>query len=194
MGQTSQPLVTGIMSVKLRKTGMRNSLIEADFPGHKEESKENKSNELASKMAQMKAKFESPPEEAESPRPIKPSIKPKPMRGRRPSEDDKENNPAPTPNLGTEDKVTLDRPISSSDNKMRPLPLLQKLGPAPPKLPKPAHLKDCLAKYTESDIVKYPRTNPVQEVDSEEINGTDSVNNEGPYPFTDDLHLIFQRV
>ena len=157
-----------IPSVKLRKTGFRDSLIAEDVDNKNTASTGEPKNELQSTLARMRAKFEQPEEEEVKP---KPKTKPKPRAMQENiKQEDKENETKPrsgscgddadeSKNIKTDSSKNVVVRDSRGEPKLCNLPTLESLGKPPSKCPKPGHLVKLLEKYDSKSIVTAPRRN-----------------------------------
>ena len=166
-----------IPSVKLRKTGFRDSLIAEDIDNKNTANADEPTNELQSLMARRRAMFEHKEEEEMKP---KPKLKPKPLKPAPENikqEEDKENETKLRSDSGRgvtdESKDILtdsNKKIVCHDSRGEPklcvLPTLESLGKPPPKCPKPENLMKLLENYDSNRIVMSPRRNTLNRLEN----------------------------
>ena len=170
-----------IPSVKLKKTGFRDSLIAEDIDNKNTANADEPISELQSLMARRRAMFEQKEEE------VKPKPKPKP-RPPKPSpenikqEEDKENETKVCSDSGS-DAADESRDILTDSNKnivcrdsrgepkLCVLPTLESLGKPPPKCPKPQNLTKLLENYDSNKIVISPRRSTLNRLENNSILG-----------------------
>ena len=166
-----------IPSVKLRKTGFRDSLIAEDIDNKNIANADEPANELQSLMARRRAMFEHKEEEEAKPKP-KPKPKPlKPAPENMKQEEDKENETKLHSNSGSDaceerkDILTdSNKNIVCRDSRGEPklcvLPTLESLGKPPPKSPKPEHLLKLLENYDSNRIVMSPKRSTLSRLEN----------------------------
>lgn len=166
-----------IPSVKLRKTGFRDSLIAEDIDNKNTANADEPTNELQSLMARRRAMFEHKEEEAVKPKPKLKPKPPKPAPENTKQEEDKENEAKLRSDSGSDaadeskDNLTVsNKKIVCLDARGEPklcvLPTLESLGKPPPKCPKPEHLTKFLEPYDSNRIVMSPRRNTLNSVEN----------------------------
>ncbi|PFX30798.1 hypothetical protein AWC38_SpisGene4425 [Stylophora pistillata] len=160
-----------IPGVKLRRTGMRDSLIAEDADNKHVVDTIEPENELQSVIAKRRALFEQKDEEVKPKKPPKP--KPKPSVNNH--KQDKENQETKSRSDSAcsissgEDKDVLtdsNRNVvcrdSKGDPKLSNLPTMESLGKPPAKPSKPDSLAKLLEKYDRKSVVMAPRRNTLQ--------------------------------
>lgn len=160
-----------IPGVKLRRTGMRDSLIAEDADNKHVVDTIEPENELQSVIAKRRALFEQKDEEVKPKKPPKP--KPKPSVDNH--KQDKENqetksrsDSACSISSGENKDVLTDsnRNVvcrdSKGDPKLSNLPTMESLGKPPAKPSKPDSLAKLLEKYDRKSVVMAPRRNTLQ--------------------------------
>ena len=171
-----------IPSVKLRKTGFRDSLIAEDIDNKNIANADEPTNELQSLMARRRAMFEQKEEEEVKPKP-KPKPKPPKLAPENiKEEEDKENEPKLRSNSGSDacderkDILTdSNEKIVCRDSRGEPklcvLPTLESLGKPPPKSAKPEHLLKLLENYDSNRIVMSPRRSTLSRLENNSSHG-----------------------
>ena len=166
-----------IPSVKLRKTGFRDSLIAEDSDNKNTANADEPTNELQSLMARRRAMFEHKEEEEVKPKPKPKPRPPKPAPENIKQEENKESETKLRSNSSSDvtdvRKVTLtdsNKNIVCRDSRGEPklcvLPTLESLGKPPPKHPKPEHLTKLLENYDSNRIVMSPRRNTLSRMEN----------------------------
>ena len=151
--QDNSPPITQLLpGVKLKRTGLRNSLIAEDVDNKHtrlNSSTDEQENELLSAIAKRKAKVEQAEaaDDEIKPKP-KPKVKPKPHLNDKPNDSVKENK---------ETCTDVNKNEFSRDSKGEPklciLPTLESLGKPPAKPAKTETLVKLLENYSRADIV-----------------------------------------
>lgn len=164
----SANVVQLIPSVKLRKTGFRESLIAEDIDNKNIANADEPTNELQGLMARRRAMFEQKEEEEVKPKPKPKPKPPKPASENIKQEEDKENETKLPSNSGSNDfderkdiLTDSNKNVVYRDSRGEPklcvLPTLERLGKPPPKSPKPEHLSKLLENYDSNRIVMSPK-------------------------------------
>ena len=174
---SSANIVQLIPSVKLRKTGYRDSLIAEDIDNKNIANADEPTNELQSLMARRRAMFEHKDQEEVKPKPKPKPKPPKPASENIKQEEDKENETKLRSNSGsdasdeTKDILTnSNKDIVCRDSRGEPklcvLPTLESLGKPPPKCPKPEHLSKLLENYDSNRVVMSPRRSTLNRLEN----------------------------
>lgn len=166
-----------IPSVKLRKTGFRDSLIAEDIDIKNTANAAEPTNELQSLMARRRAMFEHKEEEEVKPKPKPKPKPPKPAPENIKRKEDKENETKLRSDSGS-DSTDQSKDILTDSNKnivcrdsrgepkLCVLPTLESLGKPPPKCPKPENLTKLLENYDSNKIVMSQRRNTLSRLDN----------------------------